>query len=170
MRGLPVVRNGPTDIGEPGAVAHSPPAWSRSGLVAAAGLLVWDAWTADRAERNRSAAVVLATGQHPTPEQADRAVRLLTAANAARPDNALYRHELGQAHLSVALHRPLGSPPWEEEVRTALGHWRGAQTFLFPVMAPPHARLGRYRDLFRRADPARCTSNGPGACCRRTPG
>jgi O-antigen ligase/tetratricopeptide (TPR) repeat protein len=122
-------------------------------LAAAGALLAWDAWTAQRAERSRLAAAGFTGRKRLTADQAERAVRLIGAAAAARPGNALYRHELGQAHLAVALTFPEGSPEREVALREALGHWRAARD-LSPVIAPTHARLGRHRDLFQRADPA----------------
>ena len=67
-----------------------------AGLVAAGALVGWDRWTADRADQSRAAARGLEGDRPLTAAQADRAVRLLAAACEARPDSALYRHELGQ--------------------------------------------------------------------------
>jgi tetratricopeptide (TPR) repeat protein len=53
----------------------------------------------------------------------------------------------------MALAHPADSPARTSSLREALRHWRTARD-LSPVMAPTHARLGRYRDLFDRADPA----------------
>ena len=101
----------------------------------------WDAWTAERAEANRAATIGLTDREAPTPAQADRAVRLLATAAAARPEVALYEHELGQAHLARALTRPADSPERTADLREALRHWRRARD-LSPVMAPTPAWCG----------------------------
>jgi tetratricopeptide (TPR) repeat protein len=121
------------------------------GLVGAGVLIAWDAWSAERAELVRSATVGLTAREQPTPDQAARAVRLLENAVEARPGNALYLHELGQAYLALALTHPIESDERNKLLREALRHWRAARD-LSPMMAPTHARLGRYRDLFDRAD------------------
>jgi tetratricopeptide (TPR) repeat protein len=123
------------------------------GLVAVAGLFVWDGLTVDRAERNRWASWRLTVGQVPTRAQSEQAVELMTSASVARPRNAQYRHELGQAYLARALHHPPGSAERTADLRAALSQWRMARD-LSPVMAPTHARLGRFRDGFVQADPA----------------
>jgi tetratricopeptide (TPR) repeat protein len=139
--------------GPPGGLRPAPAAGLAGlGLAAAGALVAWDGWTADRAERARAATAGLAADRPLTAAQADRAVRLLAAACEARPGNALYRHELGQAHLARALTRPPESAEQAADLRAALGHWRAARD-LSPVMAPTHARLGRYRDRFATADP-----------------
>lgn len=139
---------------EPGAVPAPRLALPiAAGLVVAGALIAWDAWVAERAELCRAAGARLIVGPRTTPEQAERAVRLLTAACEARPAHALSRHELGQAYLALALTRPDGSAERTAAMREALGQWRAARD-LSPVMAPTHARLGAHRDLFERADPA----------------
>jgi O-antigen ligase/tetratricopeptide (TPR) repeat protein len=122
-------------------------------LLVLAGLIGWDGLTAYRAEQCRSATVGMTLQGPPSLPQAERAVRLMSAASAARPGNALYSHELGQAYLARALNRPAGSAERQADLQEALRHWRTARDGT-PLMSPTQARLGRYRDLFASADPA----------------
>jgi O-antigen ligase/tetratricopeptide (TPR) repeat protein len=122
-------------------------------LLTAGILIAWNGLVVERAEKSRWAARGLSEHESLTPAEAVRAVKLLSAACAAEPENAVYQHELGQAHLAAALGNPANSPERTTELREALRHWRAARD-LSPVMAPTHARLGRYRDFFEQADPA----------------
>lgn len=144
---------GPAPAGPAGRPRRALAAPAALALAGAAGLLAWDGLTAASAERTRWASHGLSTGATPTPAQADRAVRLMEATCRARPGSALYRHELGQAYLARALTRPPASAARAADLREALRHWRAARD-LSPALAPTHARLGRYRDLFAEADPA----------------
>lgn len=132
------------------------PRWARApaaaALIAAAGLLVWDGLTTELAERSRWAARGLSGREVLSAAEAERAVRLLSAAAAARPHRAEYHHELGQAYLARALTRPPGSAGRTADLSAALREWRTARD-LSPVMAPTHARLGHYGGLFAQADP-----------------
>ena len=123
------------------------------GLLGIAGLLAWDGLTAYQAEQCRSATVGMTLQGPPSLPQAERAVRLMAAASAARPDNALYHHELGQAYLTApSTGRP--DPPRGTATCTTRCSTRRLRSDLSPLLSPTQARLGRYRDLFASADPA----------------